>query len=131
MVVTTTTRYIQSGDDWRYLDDASDQGTAWRAPGFDDSGWASGPSQLGYGDGDEATEVEFVDIDPGTGGDQKNATTYFRSTVEIADPSVFEDFTLNYTFDDSIAVYVNGVEVARRNLAANAGYDDYRNRHQW
>ena len=26
---------------------------------FDDDGWASGPAQLGYGDGDEATVVDF------------------------------------------------------------------------
>ena len=32
---------------------ARDQGTAWRDPGFDDSGWASGNAELGYGDGDE------------------------------------------------------------------------------
>ncbi|HEY2952833.1 MAG TPA: Ig-like domain-containing protein, partial [Verrucomicrobiae bacterium] len=42
---------------WKYLDNGSDQGTAWIAPAFDDSSWASGPAQLGYGDGDEATVV--------------------------------------------------------------------------
>jgi len=121
------TRYIESGDDWNYLDDASDQGTAWRNPGFDDSTWPSGPSQLGYGDGDEDTEVNFVDFEPGTPGTQKNPTTYFRTTVDIPDPSIFDHFVLNYVFDDSIAVYVNGTQVARRNLANNAGYDDYGN----
>ena len=118
----TTTRYIRSGDTWRYLDDGSDQGIAWRAPGFDDSAWPSGPSQLGYGDGDEETEVGYVE----TGG-EKNPTTYFRATVQIDDPSVFDHFALAYTFDDSIAIYVNGVEVVRRNLAAGAGFDDYGN----
>ena len=44
---------------WRYLDDGSDQGTAWRAPGFDDSTWAQGAAELGYGDGDESTVVSF------------------------------------------------------------------------
>jgi hypothetical protein len=32
------------GSVWNYLDDGSDQGTAWVQPGFDDRTWASGPS---------------------------------------------------------------------------------------
>ena len=37
----------------------SDQGTTWRATAFNDGGWASGPAELGYGDGDEATVVRY------------------------------------------------------------------------
>ena len=33
---------------WKYLDDGSNQGTAWRAPDFDDSNWKSGIAPLGY-----------------------------------------------------------------------------------
>jgi len=51
LVATTAT--------WTYLDDGSNQGTAWRTPAFNDSTWASGPAQLGYGDGDETTVVSF------------------------------------------------------------------------
>lgn len=121
----STTYYIESGDTWRYLADGSNQATAWRQTGFDDSSWDTGPSQLGYGDGDEATDVGFVDVDPNTGGTQKNATTYFRKTVDIEDPSVFENFTLNYVFDDSIVIYVNGNEVVRENLPLNPAFDQY------
>ncbi|MEN8680697.1 MAG: lamin tail domain-containing protein, partial [Akkermansiaceae bacterium] len=115
-----TTVFVDSGDDWKYLDDGSNQGTAWRAAGFNDGSWAAGPSQLGYGDGDEATEVSF-------GGDSNNkhATTYFRKTFTIADPSIFEDFTLNFTFDDGIVVYLNGQVVARENVADGAAFDDF------
>ncbi|MGJ8643184.1 MAG: lamin tail domain-containing protein [Luteolibacter sp.] len=124
----TSTPIVQSGATWSYLDDGSDQGTAWFGTGFNASSWNSGPSQLGYGDNDEATEVGFIDTDPGTNGDQVNATTYFRkSGINIADLSAFESFTLNYTFDDGIAIYVNGQEVERENLAANAAYDTYAN----
>ena len=115
-----TTVFVDRGDDWKYLDNGSDQGIAWRAAGFNDGSWAVGPSQLGYGDGDEATEVSF-------GGDSENkhATTYFRKTFTIADPSVFEDFTLNFTFDDGIVVYLNGQIVARENVADGAAFDDF------
>ena len=65
------------GANWRYLDDGSDQGTAWYAPGFDDTGWADGDAQLGYGDGDETTVVSY-----GPDRWNKHITTYFRHTFE-------------------------------------------------
>src|SRR6266496_4393275 len=48
---------ITSGATWKYLDTGVDPGTAWRGPGFDDSSWASGAAQLGFGDGDEVTVI--------------------------------------------------------------------------
>ena len=44
---------------WKYLDNGSDQGTAWRNAGFDDSAWTSGAGILGYGRGDEGTVVSY------------------------------------------------------------------------
>ena len=52
-------RSSSPGSNWRYLDNGTDQGTAWRASAFDDSAWASGNAQFGYGDGDEVTTVGF------------------------------------------------------------------------
>src|SRR5687767_4972575 len=54
---TTTLVPLQSV--WKYLDNGSNQGTAWRAPAFDDTSWAQGPGELGYGDGGEATIVSY------------------------------------------------------------------------
>ncbi|MFT5109717.1 MAG: hypothetical protein ACI9UA_005367, partial [Pseudoalteromonas tetraodonis] len=112
--------YMTTGHEWNYLDDGSDQSTAWRATDFDDGGWASGPSQLGYGGDGEATLVGF-------GGDSQNkfATTYYRTTVDIPDPSVFLNFLLRVKYDDGAAVYINGVEQFRQNLAAGAGFDNF------
>src|SRR5439155_174271 len=56
-VSITAPALVASGADWKYLDDGSDQGVAWREPAFDDSGWTNGPAQLGYGDGDETTVI--------------------------------------------------------------------------
>lgn len=98
---------------WRYLDDGSNQGTAWRNPGFDDSSWASGPAELGYGDGDEATVVGF-----GPNANDKYPTTYFRTTFEVgATPN---EVDLRLVADDGAIVYVNGVEVARDNMPGGA-----------
>lgn len=121
--VTTLVPY---GATWRYLDDGSEQGTAWMAPAFDDSAWASGPGQLGYGDGDEATVTGYIDTDPGTSGTQKNATTYFRTTVNVTDPAQFISLRLTLMHDDAGAVYINGTEVGRTtNLAAGAAYNTF------
>src|SRR6185436_422824 len=39
---------IPFGATWKYLDNGSDQGTAWKDSGFIDSGWLSGPGVLGF-----------------------------------------------------------------------------------
>ncbi len=98
---------------WKYLDDGSDQGTAWILPGFDDSVWLSGPAHLGYGDGDEATEVGF-----GPSSTDKFPTTYFRTTFEVADPSPYTNGRLELVRDDGAIVYLNGTEIARSEMAA-------------
>lgn len=108
---------VQKGSTWNYLDDGTDQGTAWRDVGFDDSTWSSGAAELGYGDGDEATVISF-------GGDPNNkrVTYYFRRTFEATDTANFTSLTLRLKRDDGAAVYVNGTEVARDGLAAAATY---------
>jgi len=112
--------FIASNATWKYLDDGSDQGTAWRASAFDDSTWVSGQAELGYGDADETTIVNS-----GPAGSHF-ATTYFRGTTDIPDPSSFVNFTISVTYDDAYAIYVNGNEVERHTgLAPNAAFDVY------
>ena len=96
---------------WKYLDNGSDQGIAWRATSFNDSTWPSGPAQLGYGDGDEATTVGF-----GPDGNNKFITTYFRRAFNVANASLFNGLTLRLMRDDGAVVYLNGVEVWRTNM---------------
>ncbi|MDB4419188.1 lamin tail domain-containing protein [bacterium] len=118
--------FVSTGAVWKYLGDGSDQASAWSASSFDDSTWAEGPSQLGYGEGDEATTVPFIDVEPDILGFQRNATTYLRHHVVISNPASFSHFDLDVLYDDGVAVYVNGTEVARTaNLPANATYNEY------
>jgi hypothetical protein len=108
---TTDTTLVAKGAAWKYLDDGSNQGTAWRATAFNDAAWASGPAQLGYGDGDEATLVSF-----GPNGAAKYVTTYFRRAFTVADPLLYQTLTLNILRDDGAVVYLNGTEVFRTNM---------------
>ncbi len=117
---------IPFGATWKYLGDGSNQGTAWRQAGFDDSTWMSGPAELGYGDNDEATTVPFIDVDPVTSGTQRNATTYFRTTFNVADKSQISNLDLTLTYDDGGVVYINGVRVAATTgMPVDPAYDYY------
>ncbi len=40
---------VPAGSVWRFLDNGSDQGTAWREPGFDAASWATGAAQVRRG----------------------------------------------------------------------------------
>src|SRR5512139_1759892 len=45
-----TVSLIPTNSAWKYLDTGADPGAAWRAPPFNDNGWATGPGPLGYGE---------------------------------------------------------------------------------
>lgn len=102
---------ISPGANWKYLDDGSDQGNAWTWTTFDDSGWANGNAELGYGDSDENTVVSF-----GPDAGNKYITTYFRKTISVTDPNAFTFLNLGVVIDDGCVVYVNGAEVYRQDM---------------
>ncbi len=110
---------VPRGSVWKYLDDGTNQGTAWRAGGFGDSAWASGPAKLGYGEGDEATVIGF-----GGNTNNRHVTSYFRTQFTVVNPALFTGLQLLLKRDDGAAVYLNGTEIVRDNLPAAAGYTD-------
>ena len=104
---------VPTGAVWKYLDNGSDQGPGWRRPEFNDGGWTSGPAQLGYGDGDEATLVSYG---PNLGS--KFITTYFRRSFTVTGAAGLSNLTVRLLRDDGGVVFLNGVEVFRSNLPA-------------
>ncbi|MEO8573429.1 MAG: fibronectin type III domain-containing protein [Pyrinomonadaceae bacterium] len=116
--VSAQTTLVTRGSSWKYLDNGSNQGSAWSSPAFDDSTWAAGNAQLGYGDGDESTVVSY-----GPNASAKFITTYFRRSFNVANPADFTGLTLNILRDDGAVVYINGGEVFRTNMPGGAvGY---------
>lgn len=107
------TTLLAAGSSWKYYDQATDQGTAWRAPGFNDSTWSTGSAQFGYGDGDETTTIGY-----GPNASSKYITSYFRSTFSVSDPSGLNGLLLRLKRDDGAVVYINGVEATRSNMPA-------------
>jgi hypothetical protein len=103
----TPVEVVPTGSTWRYRDDGSDQGTAWRTPTFNDAGWASGPAMLGFEVGGAATTTR-------TGG--RPVTAYFRHRFTVADAAGYSQLVLRLLRDDGAVVYLNGTELVRDNL---------------
>ncbi|MBO9682564.1 MAG: metallophosphoesterase [Flavisolibacter sp.] len=108
---TTHTTLIPLGSKWKYLDDGSNQGTAWSALSFSDDDWKSGLAELGYGEGNAVTTVSY-----GSDPHHKYITTYFRKTIDLPNRSQFTNFTATIFRDDGAVVYVNGKKVYRTNM---------------
>ena len=96
---------------WSYLDDGSNQGTAWRQLGFDASNWPVGRSELGYGDYDEGGSLNY-----GSDPNNKPITVYFRRSFQVTDVSPLTNLEVGLLRDDGAVIYLNGTEVLRDNL---------------
>jgi|GEM_PF-1743888 len=108
---------VAPGSVWSYLHDGTDPGPDWTMPPSD--GWATGPAQLGYGDGDQATSISFG-ADPAN----KPLTAFFRHTFTVADPAAFGWLVGRLIYDDGAAVYINGIDVARFALPVGAAWNE-------
>ena len=97
---------VATGAVWKYNDSGADLSNAWRTLSYNDAAWFSGPAQLGFGDGDEATLV----------ASNQQVTTYFRRTFTVGDPWALTNLTVRVLRDDGAIVYLNNVEVFRSNL---------------
>ncbi len=105
---------FQPGDEWKYFPGRTEPASRddWTEPGFDDSGWESGPAGIGYGDGDDQTVLD----------DMRNnyVSCYMRREFEIADPAAVSSLIFTIDYDDSFIAYLNGHEVARSsNISGN------------
>ena len=107
---------VSVGGEWHYYDKATAPNRNWAKLTFDDRDWSIGPGLLGYGNGNEATEISF-----GTNPDRKNVTAYFRQTFELMDTALIEKVTFKLLRDDAAAIYLNGEEIYRdKNLSRTA-----------
>ena len=109
---------VSAGSTWKFLDNGSNQGNAWRYPSFDDSFWPTGVAQFGYGDGDEETVLSF-----GGNPNNKFVTTWFRKQFAVFNAAGITNLTLKMVVDDGAAVYLNGTRVVLENLGADAPYN--------
>jgi hypothetical protein len=109
-------KLIQKGASWKYFDGGLALESSWKTSTYDDASWSVGMAQLGYGDGDEATEIGY-----GSDISDKHMTTYFRKTISItAAQKANSQIVLNLLCDDGGVAYLNGVEVLRKNMPSGS-----------
>ncbi len=104
---------LDLGANWKYFkgtqeptpDADGTPTTIWSEADFDDVAWLEGPTGIGYGDNDDATEL----------GDMRNnyLSVYLRRQFEVTDPAEIENLILEIAYDDGFVAYLNGVEIAR------------------
>jgi S1-C subfamily serine protease/thiol-disulfide isomerase/thioredoxin len=104
---------------WSYFDEGTEPKGDWRKLEFDDSEWNSGRGVLGYGNGDEATPVDF-----GPDPRSKHITTYFRHKFEVKAPPAAAKLVLGLSSSGGAALYLNGQEVLRDSLRPGAAPKD-------
>jgi len=102
---------VHSGSTWKYWDKRESPGQSWTELSFDDSSWKEGAAPLGYGDGDEATEIRF-----GSRSNNKRITAWFRHHFSVENPEAIKSLQINLRRDDGAVVYLNGKEIIRDGL---------------
>jgi predicted phosphodiesterase len=103
---------LGQGDDWSYLKGVQQPGN-WTLTTYNASDWAVAPGPFGYGEGyGEGTVLSDMQGNYGS--------LFLRGTFQIEDPALLTRLVLNLDFDDGFVAYLNGAEVARRNIPAGA-----------
>lgn len=111
---------VPAGAIWKYLDNGSDQGVAWRGVAFNDSAWGSGPAPLGYSDANGVWPATTNSYGPVS--TDKYITTYYRQAFVVNDPASLTNMLMAVQRDDGVLVSLNGVPVLTNNLPADIGY---------
>ena len=106
-------RYVVPGD--------NQFGLNWTARNFDDAAWASGAAGFGF----ElipstyapliTTPVRPVDVHP------DSTSIFLRFRFDVPDPATVDGLELRMKYDDGFIAYLNGAEIARRNVAGAPG----------
>ncbi len=105
------TTLLPAGSPWKYSDSPTPPPANWNQPAFNDAAWASGTAQLGYGDGDETTVLNF-----GSDANNKTPAYYFRATFLVSNPAPVSGLLARLNVDDGAVVYLNGTEIWRLNM---------------
>ncbi len=104
---------ITWGDIWTFRVNNSEVSGDWKSIDFDDSEWNSGPTGIGYGDDDDATEIP-----------ENTISVYARKIFQIENINNITGAMFHIDYDDGFVAYINGVEIARKNISGtNPSWD--------
>lgn len=112
-VSATVQNLIAAGEVWRFFPgtrEASSPRDAWRTLEFNDAGWDSGRTPIGYGEGFIRTSLAMRDNYTGV---------FFRKEFEVEDPAAISQLTVEVQFDDGFILWVNGRFLLSENMPSN------------
>ena len=106
---------FSKGDSWNYYDQGSLDGDNWTAANYDATSWREGCAPLGYFTSDSNNGRGYnTFLDYGSDANNKRPTYYFRKEFTISNtPTENDVVSLDYTVDDGMIIYINGVEASR------------------
>ena len=114
---------IPSNSVWRFSDVNGDLGTGWRVLNYAETGWGTGPAELGFGDtADGRPEATMINGGP---ANPRTPTIYFRHKFNVADTGAYTNLFLGVLRDDGAVAYLNNQEVYRGNVPAGQTYGTY------
>ena len=121
LVVTYTNQLIAFNSVWRYEQSGAEQGTAWREPACDDSGWPAGPGLLGFEPTPGVYPEPILTSLNLSNGPNYTITFYFRAHFTLTnDETASVTLVTTNLLDDGAVYYVNGVEAGRIRMPAGA-----------
>ena len=89
----------------------SSDDAAWKKNGFDDTGWKSGKTGVGYDYGNRIG-LNVAEMR------NNNETVYIRIPFDVADLSIIDELVLHLQYEDGFAAYINGKKIASDNTPA-------------
>jgi hypothetical protein len=95
---------LPASEDWKYFPGSTSAGKEWFSSEYDDKDWKVGKGEIGFGD--FKTKVNTV------------PSVFFRKKFTVHQPKDIAALALHIDYDDGFIVYLNGQEVARRNMGA-------------
>lgn len=119
---------FSKGDSWSYYDQGSLDGENWTANNYDATSWGEGNAPLGYYTSDSNNGRGYnTFLDFGSDANNKRPTYYFRKEFTISNtPTENDVVSLDYTVDDGMIIYINGVEASRYLMnSGNITYDSF------
>lgn len=117
------TEFFGKESTWHYYDKGSMDGKDWKTSVM--SSWTNGKAPLGFYTGDtNNSRGHNTTLDYGSDANNKRPTYYFSKEFTLDHtPSSADVYTLNYSVDDGMVVYINGKEAAR--YLMNSGTVNY------
>jgi hypothetical protein len=94
-------------DNWRWKVPDEELPVEWNTLSFNDSDWNESPGGIGFGDGDDGTQVS-----PCT-------SVFMRRKFFVSDSAALTEAVLHADYDDAFVAYLNGVEFARAGLGSS------------